>query len=60
MLYEEAVLHFDEGRKWRERYMVVRANYCLECHDSLEVNGLSRTQSAHVTARQHGLKRFFF
>ncbi|CAL8267716.1 unnamed protein product [Arctogadus glacialis] len=36
VLYEEAVLHFDEGRKWRERYMVVRANYCLECHDSLE------------------------
>lgn len=38
VLYEEGVLYFDESRKWRERYVVVRANYCLECHDSLEVS----------------------
>ncbi|XP_020510595.3 protein Niban 1a [Labrus bergylta] len=37
VLYEELVLFFDETRKWKERYMVVRANYCLECHDSLEM-----------------------
>ncbi|XP_075993614.1 protein Niban 1-like [Genypterus blacodes] len=36
VLYEEAVLYFDESRKWRDRYVVVRGNYCLECHDSLE------------------------
>ncbi|XP_018532179.1 protein Niban 1a [Lates calcarifer] len=36
VLYEEAVLYFDDTRKWRERYVVVRANYCLECHESLE------------------------
>ncbi|KAM7387809.1 hypothetical protein PAMP_024022 [Pampus punctatissimus] len=36
VLYEEAVLYFDDTRKWRERYVVVRANYCLECHDGLE------------------------
>ncbi|KAM9762920.1 protein Niban 1-like [Menidia menidia] len=36
LLYEEAVFYFDDTRKWRERYVVVRANYCLECHDSLE------------------------
>ncbi|XP_044056675.1 protein Niban 1a isoform X2 [Siniperca chuatsi] len=36
VLYEEGILYFDDSRKWRERYMVVRANYCLECHDSLE------------------------
>uniref|UniRef100_A0A3Q1G9V8 Niban apoptosis regulator 1a n=1 Tax=Acanthochromis polyacanthus TaxID=80966 RepID=A0A3Q1G9V8_9TELE len=36
VLYEEAVLYFDDTRKWRDRYVVVRANYCLECHDSLE------------------------
>ncbi|XP_034003200.1 protein Niban 1a isoform X1 [Trematomus bernacchii] len=36
VLYEEAVLFFDETRKWKERYVVVRANYCLECHDGLE------------------------
>ncbi|XP_071202441.1 protein Niban 1a [Salvelinus alpinus] len=36
VLYEEQVLHFDYTRKWKERYMVVRANYCLECHDSFE------------------------
>lgn len=38
MLYEEVVLYFDDTRKWRERYMVARANYCLECHESLEVS----------------------
>lgn len=37
MLYEEHVLYFDETRKWRERYVVVRANYSLECHESYEV-----------------------
>ncbi|KAI1891482.1 hypothetical protein AGOR_G00144270 [Albula goreensis] len=36
VLYEENVLYFDETRKWRERFMVVRANYSLECHDSYE------------------------
>uniref|UniRef100_A0AAQ5ZWC4 Niban apoptosis regulator 1a n=1 Tax=Amphiprion ocellaris TaxID=80972 RepID=A0AAQ5ZWC4_AMPOC len=36
VLYEEAVLYFDDTRKWRDRYVVVRASYCLECHDSLE------------------------
>uniref|UniRef100_A0A3Q2E2L7 Niban apoptosis regulator 1a n=1 Tax=Cyprinodon variegatus TaxID=28743 RepID=A0A3Q2E2L7_CYPVA len=37
VLYEEGLLYFDENRKWRERYVVVRANYCLECHESLQV-----------------------
>ncbi|XP_068176338.1 protein Niban 1a [Antennarius striatus] len=36
VLYEEGLFYFDETRKWRERYVVVRANYCLECHESLE------------------------
>nr|XP_046246975.1 protein Niban 1a isoform X2 [Scatophagus argus] len=36
VLYEEGVFYFDDTRKWRERYVVVRANYSLECHDSLE------------------------
>ncbi|KAK5906744.1 hypothetical protein CesoFtcFv8_004660 [Champsocephalus esox] len=36
VLYEEAVLFFDQTRKWKEKYVVVRANYCLECHDNLE------------------------
>eukprot|EP00066_Takifugu_rubripes_P026533 XP_011615799.1 PREDICTED: protein Niban [Takifugu rubripes] len=36
VLYEENLLFFDETRKWRDRYVVVRANHCLECHDSLE------------------------
>lgn len=42
VLYEDAVLFFDETRKWRDRYLVVRANYCLECHDSLEVSATTR------------------
>uniref|UniRef100_A0A669DVA5 Niban apoptosis regulator 1a n=1 Tax=Oreochromis niloticus TaxID=8128 RepID=A0A669DVA5_ORENI len=36
VLYEESVFYFDDTRKWRERYVVVRANYCLECHERLE------------------------
>ncbi|XP_068599392.1 protein Niban 1-like [Brachionichthys hirsutus] len=36
VLYEEGLFYFDETRKWRERYVVVRANYSLECHESLE------------------------
>ncbi|XP_035277761.1 protein Niban 1-like [Anguilla anguilla] len=36
ILYEESVLYFDDSRKWKERYVVVRANYSLECHDSNE------------------------
>ncbi|XP_005734334.1 protein Niban [Pundamilia nyererei] len=36
VLYEESVFYFDDTRKWRERYVVVRANYCLECHESVE------------------------
>uniref|UniRef100_A0A3B3DMG0 Niban apoptosis regulator 1a n=1 Tax=Oryzias melastigma TaxID=30732 RepID=A0A3B3DMG0_ORYME len=36
VLYEEGILYFDDSRKWKERYVVVRANYSLECHDSLE------------------------
>uniref|UniRef100_A0A8C7SPJ5 Niban 1/2/3 domain-containing protein n=1 Tax=Oncorhynchus mykiss TaxID=8022 RepID=A0A8C7SPJ5_ONCMY len=36
VLYEEQVLHFEATRKWEERYVVVRGNYCLECHNSFE------------------------
>ncbi|XP_043984330.1 protein Niban 1a isoform X2 [Gambusia affinis] len=36
VLYEDSVWYFDDNRKWRERYVVVRANYCLECHESLQ------------------------
>ncbi|KAG5850591.1 hypothetical protein ANANG_G00084080 [Anguilla anguilla] len=36
ILYEENVLFFDDTRKWKERFVVVRANYSLECHDSYE------------------------
>ncbi|XP_026178801.1 protein Niban 1 [Mastacembelus armatus] len=36
VLYEDAVFYFDDTRKWKERYVVVRANYSLECHDSLQ------------------------
>lgn len=50
VLYEEGVLFFDETRKWRERYVVVRANYCLECHDGLEVSATAKPTN---TGRRH-------
>uniref|UniRef100_A0AAY4CK84 Niban 1/2/3 domain-containing protein n=1 Tax=Denticeps clupeoides TaxID=299321 RepID=A0AAY4CK84_9TELE len=36
VLFEGPVLHFEDTRKWKERYVVVRASYSLECHDSQE------------------------
>ncbi|XP_073704764.1 protein Niban 1-like [Garra rufa] len=35
VLYKDSVLFFDD-RKWRERFVVVRADYSLELHDSQE------------------------
>ncbi|XP_077076660.1 protein Niban 1a isoform X2 [Siphateles boraxobius] len=34
VLYEEIVRYFDDGRKWKERYIVMRACHVLECHES--------------------------
>ncbi len=31
------MLYFDDNRKWRERFVVVRADHSLELHDSQEV-----------------------
>uniref|UniRef100_A0A8C1BJK6 Niban apoptosis regulator 1b n=1 Tax=Cyprinus carpio carpio TaxID=630221 RepID=A0A8C1BJK6_CYPCA len=36
VLYKDSVLFFDDNRKWRERFVVVRADYSLELHDSQE------------------------
>lgn len=36
VLYKDNMLYFDDNRKWRERFVVVRADYSLELHDSLE------------------------
>ncbi|KAL4660151.1 protein Niban-like [Arapaima gigas] len=36
VLYKDNVLYYDDTRKWKERFLVVRANYSLECHDSGE------------------------
>lgn len=34
MLFEEMVWYFDDGRKWKERFIVIRACYVLEIHES--------------------------
>uniref|UniRef100_A0A673I696 Protein Niban-like n=1 Tax=Sinocyclocheilus rhinocerous TaxID=307959 RepID=A0A673I696_9TELE len=34
VLYEENVQCFDDSRKWKDRYIVIRANYVLECYES--------------------------
>lgn len=38
VLHKGDAFYFDDSRKWKERYVVVRANYCLDCHDSLQVS----------------------
>ncbi len=38
VLYEENVQCFDDSsRKWKDRYIVIRANYVLECYESYKV-----------------------
>ncbi|XP_073672886.1 protein Niban 1a [Garra rufa] len=34
VLYEENVRYFVDDRKWKDRYIVIRANYVLECYES--------------------------
>ncbi|KAM6962438.1 protein Niban 1a [Aplochiton taeniatus] len=36
VLYDENMFYFDGSRKWKERYVVVRSTYFLECHESFE------------------------
>lgn len=37
VLYEENVMFFEDGKRWKHRFLVVRANYILECHKSYKV-----------------------
>lgn len=57
VLYEDGLLYFDESRKWRERYVVVRANHCLECHDGLEVSRQRPAAATGGTAGPWGHRR---
>lgn len=34
ILYEENVMFFENGKRWKHRFIIVRANYILECHKS--------------------------
>ncbi|KAF5906238.1 protein Niban-like, partial [Clarias magur] len=36
LVYKDSVLHFDDSKKWKERFVTVRADYSLELHDSQE------------------------
>ncbi|KAK6311271.1 hypothetical protein J4Q44_G00193260 [Coregonus suidteri] len=36
VLYQDSVLQYDDTRKWKERFVVMRANHSLECHDNQE------------------------
>ncbi|XP_035390306.1 protein Niban 1 isoform X2 [Electrophorus electricus] len=36
VVYKDSVLHYDDSRKWKERFVVVRADYSLELHDNQE------------------------
>ncbi|XP_051554492.1 protein Niban 1-like [Myxocyprinus asiaticus] len=36
VLYKDSMLYFDDNRKWREKLVVVHADYSLELHDSQE------------------------
>jgi len=37
VLYEETVRYFDDGRKWKDRFIVIRACHVMECHESYKV-----------------------
>ncbi|XP_055722043.1 protein Niban 1-like isoform X2 [Salvelinus fontinalis] len=36
VLYQDSVLHYDDTGKWKERFVVMRANHSLEYHDNQE------------------------
>ncbi|XP_017346878.1 protein Niban 1 [Ictalurus punctatus] len=36
LVYKDSVLYFDDSKKWKERFVTVRADYSLELHDSQE------------------------
>ncbi|CAM4593748.1 unnamed protein product [Leuciscus chuanchicus] len=36
VLYKDSMLYFEDNRRWKERFVVVRADYSLELHDSQE------------------------
>ncbi|XP_076831970.1 protein Niban 1 [Brachyhypopomus gauderio] len=36
VIYTDSVLYYDDCKKWKERFVVVRADYSLEFHDSQE------------------------
>lgn len=50
-LYSEKVLFFDDTRKWKERFVVVRGDYSLECHDSYEVSAILPGPSSILASR---------
>ncbi|XP_071216736.1 protein Niban 1-like [Salvelinus alpinus] len=39
VLYQDSVLHYDDTGKWKERFVVMRANHSLEYHDNQESFG---------------------
>ncbi|TSN03393.1 Protein Niban [Bagarius yarrelli] len=36
LVYKDSVLHFDDNKKWKERFVTALADYSLEIHDSQE------------------------
>ncbi|KAI5619975.1 protein Niban [Silurus asotus] len=38
VLYQESVLYFCDNRKWKERFVVVSADYSMEYHESYEAS----------------------
>ncbi|XP_060800262.1 protein Niban 1 [Neoarius graeffei] len=36
LVFKDSVLHFDDSKKWKERFAIVRADYSVELHDSQE------------------------
>ncbi|XP_062858556.1 protein Niban 1a [Trichomycterus rosablanca] len=36
LLYFDNILYFDDNRRWKDRFAVIRASYSLECYESYE------------------------
>ena len=42
VLYEAELLHFAEDlKKWKDRYVVIKNNYTVDCFETKEVNASS-------------------
>lgn len=53
VLYEAELLHFAEDlKKWKDRYVVIKNDYTVDCFETKEVSAASADLSVHSQINQ--------